>query len=278
MLNPATVVLSGSGVELTAAAAFAVTPYVSPEQLQGSPAGTQSDIFSFGALVYELVTGHGAFEGDTPDTISQAILTGCPASTGHADLDRLIACCLEKNPAARWQRIQQVLIELRLMLASARRRESHVTIARKENDPTLRAGLRELEAAVAKRLEEHEKSVAASLKAAREEQGAAQQAACDALAQLRAELGGLGAHISAAEQRANRAEQTLDEAYREIMQAHGAVAADFGQLRETVAAQAQALESAKSTMAKTDDLVERVVEALDALQNMVLEQAEARAA
>ena len=83
--------------------------YMSPEQLQGIEADTRSDIFAFGAVLYEMLTGRAAFDGANPASIIAAILTSEPAAISTLDplsppaLDRLIRRCLAKNSEARWQ-------------------------------------------------------------------------------------------------------------------------------------------------------------------------------
>ena len=92
--------------------------YMSPEQLEGKEADARSDIFSFGALLYEMVTGLRAFAGDTPARVTAAILTDDPPSVsslqsaGHRELDRLIRSCLAKNPDERWQSAHDLRLEL----------------------------------------------------------------------------------------------------------------------------------------------------------------------
>jgi len=82
------------------------TQYMSPEQATGGRIDARSDIFSFGAMLYELVTGQRAFKGDSPMTIVTAILTGEPAPlppTVPAPLMSIIQRCLRKDPARRFQ-------------------------------------------------------------------------------------------------------------------------------------------------------------------------------
>jgi len=91
-----------------AGAIIGTVPYMSPEQAQGNPVDTQTDIFSFGAVLYEMVTGRRAFDGDTPVSILSAILTKTSpaASTLLTDvppeLDRILKRCLEKDPKRRY--------------------------------------------------------------------------------------------------------------------------------------------------------------------------------
>jgi serine/threonine-protein kinase len=88
--------------------------YMSPEQAQGKKVDQRSDIFAFGALLYEMVTGHKAFSGDSALTTLTAILrdevrpvadfaTGVPP-----ELEEVIGRALRKDPAQRWQSMQEV--------------------------------------------------------------------------------------------------------------------------------------------------------------------------
>ena len=92
--------------------------YISPEQLEGREADARSDIFSFGAVLYEMATGQRAFDGDTPARVTAAILTGdpppafSPHSSAHRAFDRLIRSCLAKDPAERWQSAHDLRLEL----------------------------------------------------------------------------------------------------------------------------------------------------------------------
>lgn len=83
--------------------------YMSPEQLQGKEADARSDVFAFGALVYEMVTGLKAFQGEDQASIIGAILERQPAPVSDlqpltpAGLDRVLKKCLAKDPDRRWQ-------------------------------------------------------------------------------------------------------------------------------------------------------------------------------
>jgi serine/threonine-protein kinase len=88
--------------------------YMSPEQAQGRVVDARSDIFSFGVVVYEMVTGRRAFAGDNPLSTLSAILRDevPPVSETHANvspvLDQIVRKCLAKNPAARFQSMGEV--------------------------------------------------------------------------------------------------------------------------------------------------------------------------
>ena len=92
--------------------------YMSPEQVEGREADARSDLFSFGAVIYEMITGRRAFAGDTQASLIGAILKDDPPSllaiqpAAPSDLDRLIHSCLAKNPDDRWQSAHDLRIEL----------------------------------------------------------------------------------------------------------------------------------------------------------------------
>jgi serine/threonine-protein kinase len=94
-------------------------PYMSPEQIRGEPLDTRSDIFSFGTLLYELVTGAHPFAGATAaDTIS-AVLTHVPIAPRRddaavpAELQRIVRKCLEKDRNDRYQTADDLALDLR---------------------------------------------------------------------------------------------------------------------------------------------------------------------
>ena len=130
-LCPATIVLSGDRVHLLlpqAADRQAALPYRAPEQVRGGQADWRSDIFAFGAILYELAAGRRAFPGAGAE-LNEAILTRPPealtAKTSiAAGMEGVIAGCLEKDPARRRQRMQNAVIELKLAGRGIRRREA----------------------------------------------------------------------------------------------------------------------------------------------------------
>src|SRR6266545_1997300 len=92
--------------------------YMSPEQVRGRSADQRSDIFSFGAILYEMLSGQRAFRGDTAaDTISAILAREPPdlAQTNreiHTGLDRIVRHCLEKNPEERFQSARDIAFDL----------------------------------------------------------------------------------------------------------------------------------------------------------------------
>ncbi len=92
--------------------------YMSPEQVRGKPADSRSDIFSFGAILYEMLSGKRAFHGDSAADTMSAILKEEPADLSETNrnispaLDRIVRHCLEKNPAERFQSARDVAFNL----------------------------------------------------------------------------------------------------------------------------------------------------------------------
>lgn len=95
--------------------------YMSPEQAQGKKVDTRSDIFSFGVVLYEMVTGARAFGGDNALSTLSAILRdeARPIAEVAPDvppqIEQLIRRCLRKNPDQRWQSMQDVKMALQAL-------------------------------------------------------------------------------------------------------------------------------------------------------------------
>src|SRR3984957_4015454 len=93
-------------------------PYMSPEQASGMDLDARSDLFSLGAVLYEMVTGRRAFEGNTQLSIVSAVINKEPEPITAVvpltppSLNRLIGRCLAKDPEQRWQTARDVSFEL----------------------------------------------------------------------------------------------------------------------------------------------------------------------
>jgi hypothetical protein len=92
--------------------------YMAPEQLRGQPADHRSDIFSFGAVLYEMLAGRRAFLGETAIETMNAILKEDPpelSSSGKAiapGFERIVSHCLEKKPDERFQSARDLAFDL----------------------------------------------------------------------------------------------------------------------------------------------------------------------
>jgi serine/threonine protein kinase len=109
--------LSATGITLPGAI-MGTLNYMSPEQVNGTPVDARADIFSVGAVLYELLSHQPAFPGHVPDEVLDRILNGVPTPITEycPDLDprlvRLVDRALEKNPDLRFQSIASVQREL----------------------------------------------------------------------------------------------------------------------------------------------------------------------
>ena len=74
-VSPSCIALNRAGLDLLPALGSMgfVTPYTAPEVVQGKPADSRSDIFSFGAILYEMLTGRAPFQADSPAALAAAI-------------------------------------------------------------------------------------------------------------------------------------------------------------------------------------------------------------
>jgi len=373
---PSNLVLVAGGVELLPApegSSGAITPYTAPEVVQGRTADARSDVFGFGAILFEMITGRRAFEGDSRVTLAANLMeTPAPAS-GSPTVDRLVGPCLNKNPEARSQRMQKIMMELKLLSVAMRRSEADAVAPPRRDTAAdtaaIRTEMHQMEARMQARLRDQETSVTEMQRSASAADTAAVLAemqqmearmesrlrnqetsltemqrsanAADAAA-VRAEMQQMEARIEArlrsqetsasemnrsaneglsslkllvaamqSELAANHQqamertggaldeaateaifvrvdrgfevlnariagiERTVEEIRRHSLQFENNIAADLVDLEQNIKAQGTSIESARTAMSQTDDLVERVVEALESLQTAMLDQAEA---
>ena len=111
---------------LTGEGAVLGTPqYMAPEQVEGKPADARTDIFAFGCVLYEMLTGRRAFEGKSPASVAAAILAGEPPRIHELQpmtspaLERVVKTCLAKDPDDRWQSARDLMHALQGVRESA---------------------------------------------------------------------------------------------------------------------------------------------------------------
>jgi serine/threonine protein kinase/dipeptidyl aminopeptidase/acylaminoacyl peptidase len=120
--------------------------YMSPEQVKGKPADARSDIFSFGAILYEMLSGQRAFHGDSAAETMSAILREEPPDLSVTNqsispgLERIVRHCIEKNPEQRFHSAHDVAFALETAMgASSAPRVS--AAPEKQRRPALRMAL-----------------------------------------------------------------------------------------------------------------------------------------
>jgi serine/threonine protein kinase len=131
-----------SGRFVSGTGTIAGTPgYMSPEQAAGGKVDARSDIFAFGSLLYEMVTGRRAFAGASRAETFVAVRNAQPKPPGEiaadlpADLEKLILRCLRKEPEKRFQHMADVKVELEEIregwISSATARARGVSVRRR---------------------------------------------------------------------------------------------------------------------------------------------------
>ena len=101
-------------------------PYMSPEQASGEPIDARSDVFSFGAVLYETLAGHQAFEGTTSLEVLQKVIHAPPAPLPDEiplGLRFAVDKALEKDPAERYQSMREVAVDLKRLTRHTQEQE-----------------------------------------------------------------------------------------------------------------------------------------------------------
>jgi hypothetical protein len=297
-VTPSSVALVAAGLELLPApegSARLITPYTAPEVVQGLPAGARSDVFGFGAILFEMFTGRQAFDGEDRATLA-ANLTKAPApASGSPGVDRLLRKCLAKNPEMRSPRMQKIILELKLLSVAVRWTDpvSGAAVPRGTavDSASAQPDMLQLEARLAARLQIHERTIAEMHRSANEAVSAlrlkvaAMNSELAASHQHGATRGGGGSDDAAGgtilarvdrgfevlNARLAQIERTVEEMRRHASQFEHNLAADLVDIEQNLKGQGASIESARTAMSQTDDLVERVVEALESLQTAMLD-------
>jgi serine/threonine protein kinase/Tol biopolymer transport system component len=111
----------------TPGALIGTVQYMAPEQLEGKDVDARTDVFAFGAIVYEMATGKRAFQGGSPASLISAILKNDPPPIGASQplarplLDHIVQRCLAKDRDERWQTASDLKRELKWVAESASR-------------------------------------------------------------------------------------------------------------------------------------------------------------
>ena len=356
-LTPSAIVVGETGVEILPASP-ALTPYTAPEILAGRPADERTDIFSFGAILYEMLTGRRAFEGDDEAVVMLSLTSASPRPSGSVALDQVVASCVAKSATGRYQGMHKVQLELRLLASTVRRglpiaaapaatpaayaplpkpampaappaavpspafapnaqpawpappvfsTARSYTAAVATPAPAPPAPAREIEALEARitaRFEQQDQVLNSFQQVANEVLSALRGGGLPAPARQPARaFGGMNLESEANMGRMDRAfellndkvaridlsvgnaierliklEHQLDEFDTDAAALRDSVTRDVRNFDRALKVQSSAIESTRTAMGQTDDLVERVVEALDSLQSMFMTTAEERAA
>src|ERR1017187_2071769 len=244
-----------------------LTPYTAPEILQGMAPDARTDVFAFGAVLYEMATGRHAFPAENPEALEEEIMAKGFSPIGHVGLDQVVKQCLEKEPAARWQRMQQAQMELRLL-----------AIAERQGDPNVLSRHQEWEAAVRAELEGQANLLAELERGVTARTNDLAQAVTTALDDVQLQFAEMEKCLEASQQRvdhfAQSAAQAAASTEREIAALQVGLAGEVHAVDQATKSQAHAIESIKNSIARNEDYVERVVEALEALQNLIFDQRE----
>ena len=106
-------------------------PYMPPEQLQGEPVDARADIYTIGAVLYEMATNRRAFPQELPSRVIDAILHHPPVppralnSRISPELERIILKCLDKDPGRRFQSAKELLVDLGRLDGAASNRQAY---------------------------------------------------------------------------------------------------------------------------------------------------------
>ena len=175
-LKPANVMLTRSGVKLldfglaklsapesaqvtqldvtAAGEVLGTLQYMAPEQLEGQETDARTDIFAFGTLLHEMITGKKAFDGPSRMSLMRSIMSDTPPPVSTLQpvaprtLDRLIATCLAKEPDDRWQSARDIARELTWVLESSSATAIDVSPAARVQTSNQRKGISITRAAV----------------------------------------------------------------------------------------------------------------------------------
>jgi serine/threonine protein kinase len=236
-LDPSQIVLLSGKVEIILAETTE-SAYTAPEVQAGGKPDQRSDIFAFGCVFYEMLTGDRPFSGNAAAAAVPEMLNNgrnAVAAQDYPALLRVLMQCIETNPNRRWQGMQKVFMELTLVNMAARRVDPAV-LSRSNVETEMRETVARMERHLNTRIDLCDQSL-----------GELQKDGVDTRDRVR-ELNNTSARLEAT------------------------LAGEFAAIQQKVSSQGQSIETLHATIEQTDNLLERVVESLDALQNFVLDK------
>ena len=126
-----------TSAQTSAGTVMGTASYMAPEQVRGEAADPRTDIFAFGAVMYEMLSGQRAFRRDTPAETMTAVLREEPAELSNPAqplspaLDRIVRRCLEKSPDQRFQSAKDLSFALSALSGSDTSAARVATVSRK---------------------------------------------------------------------------------------------------------------------------------------------------
>ena len=260
-LTPDVIDLNDTGLEIRPApeGAPAITAYTAPEVIGGQAADARSDIFAFGAILYEMVAGQKAFNGERET----------PPSLGNTALDKVVLACVAKDPNQRVPRIQRVMLELKLAGVAARKAETSENHRRERAKGA--SQFQALEARMEARLAAQTASHDQAIEELRRAHAESSESLREQLTLLCSELVTTQERLAEAAAGMEALKRTVDEMARRSQQFENRATSELLDLGRNVKSNASAIEAAQRGQAQNEELLERVIETLEELQGEVIE-------
>ena len=260
-LTPDVIDLNDTGLEIRPApeGAPAITAYTAPEVIGGQTADARSDIFAFGAILYEMVAGQRAFNGERET----------PPSLGNTALDKVVLACVAKDINQRVPRIQRVMLELKLAGVAARKAETSENVRRERAKGA--SQLQALEARLEARLAAQAASNDLAIEELRRAHAESSEGLREQVTLLCSELVTTQERLAEATAGMEALKRTVDEMSRRSQQFEQRTTSELLDLGRNVKSNTVAIETAQKGQAQNEELLERVIETLEELQSEVMD-------